>query len=256
MASNDHPAMWAAALNTPHPPYAWVYADVADRQSHTPAQGVTRALLASDVMRKCWVTDIEEEFVLTSHNGGPGGQPVWAAASGGEIQGDVGADDNRVLRSDGTTSNTIQGSGVVLDDSDDMTFPSPSGGVIANAGVAAVTGVTPTITPTGLLWLDTSGSPGIAGRIATRLISGSDTATDDDTDIDVDASGGNATVTLPTAVGRMGKVYNITKTDSSSNTVTIATAGVETISGDPDMVLSAQWEAGQVRSNNANWVLR
>lgn len=67
------------------------------------------------------------------------------------------------------------------------------------------------------------------------------------------ASGGAFTATLPTAVAATGRVYTVKKTDSSANTVTIATTSSQTIDGLSTLVLTQQWEYAQVISDGSNW---
>ncbi len=69
----------------------------------------------------------------------------------------------------------------------------------------------------------------------------------------VDASGGNVTITLPTAVGVEGRTFSIKKVDSSSNTVTINPNGAETIDGGSSAVISVQYVSVMVISDNTNW---
>lgn len=71
--------------------------------------------------------------------------------------------------------------------------------------------------------------------------------------IDVDASGGNTIINLPTAVGIQGRVYNIKKIDSSSNTVAVQPFGAQTIDGQTSISMSAQYTAISIHSNNSNW---
>src|SRR6185295_13801008 len=49
--------------------------------------------------------------------------------------------------------------------------------------------------------------------------------------VTMSASGGNRTVTLPTAVGKNGKTFVIKKIDSSANTVQLLTTSSQTIDG-------------------------
>lgn len=73
--------------------------------------------------------------------------------------------------------------------------------------------------------------------------------------VTVDASGAGRTVTLPTAVGRNRRVV-IAKTDNSGNTVTIATAGGQTINGAATKVLSAQWATAELLPTpGGNWIV-
>jgi hypothetical protein len=59
-------------------------------------------------------------------------------------------------------------------------------------------------------------------------------------------------ITLPTAVGLLGKRYNIIRTGAGN--VTITPNGVETISGDSNIVLTSQWDSIVIYSNNINWI--
>jgi len=69
----------------------------------------------------------------------------------------------------------------------------------------------------------------------------------------VDASGGPVTVTLPGPTSTA--VVTVKKIDSSANAVTIATPGSETIDGDSDRTLTAQWVAREVASDGTNYYL-
>lgn len=67
------------------------------------------------------------------------------------------------------------------------------------------------------------------------------------------AASANVTVTLPTAVGATGQAYTIRKTDSTTNTVTVATTSAQTIDGQTTYVLTTQFAYVQVVSDGANW---
>ena len=77
-----------------------------------------------------------------------------------------------------------------------------------------------------------------------------------------DATSGNIIITLPSptlcydAVGFGSIVYNISKIDSSANTVTIAPYASETIAGDTSFVLAYQNEVLSLVTNGVNWYLR
>lgn len=62
-----------------------------------------------------------------------------------------------------------------------------------------------------------------------------------------------ATITLPTAVGIAGRLYNVVRTGTGD--VTIQPDGTETISGDTSLVLVAQWSSAVVISDGSNWVI-
>lgn len=69
------------------------------------------------------------------------------------------------------------------------------------------------------------------------------------------ATGGAFTVTLPTAASTSGQIFNIKKTDSSANAVTIDPNGAETIDGASTLVLNTQWQSAQIQSNGTAWYL-
>lgn len=68
-----------------------------------------------------------------------------------------------------------------------------------------------------------------------------------------DATSGNITITLPTAVSSLGRIYNIKKIDASVNTVTIDGNGAELIDGATTNVLTTQWDTKQIQSNSSAW---
>lgn len=80
------------------------------------------------------------------------------------------------------------------------------------------------------------------------------TATTSDEIILVSASGGGVTITLPTAVGNTNQ-YTVKKTDSSGNTVTLATTSSQTIDGGTTAVLRVQYASISVVSDNSNWYI-
>jgi hypothetical protein len=80
------------------------------------------------------------------------------------------------------------------------------------------------------------------------------TITTSDSGIAVDASGGNITITLPTAVGAT-QFYAIKRIDASANTVTIATTGGQSIDGFSTIPLVAQDQSVVLASTNANWLI-
>jgi hypothetical protein len=80
------------------------------------------------------------------------------------------------------------------------------------------------------------------------------TVTDGDGLVIGDATGGMVTFTLPTAVGRGGRVFYVAKSDSSANAVRIDGAGSETINGALYVDLSTQYETIAVYSDGANWL--
>jgi len=77
----------------------------------------------------------------------------------------------------------------------------------------------------------------------------------DDLTILCNCSSGAITANLPTAVGITGRIYNIKKTDSSTNAVTVTPAGAETIDASASVTISFQNETWTVQSDGTNWVL-
>lgn len=73
--------------------------------------------------------------------------------------------------------------------------------------------------------------------------------------VTVDASGGNVTITLPTAASASGRCFNIKKTDSSTHYVRVAGNGAETIDGSNTQDNYTQWASMCVQSNGTSWVI-
>jgi len=86
------------------------------------------------------------------------------------------------------------------------------------------------------------------------LVSKSGTYAATSSDSIILASAGSAfTVTLPTAVGAMGQIYTIKKTDVSTNVVTVATTSSQTIDGNLNTLLPFQYDFVSVVSDGTNW---
>jgi hypothetical protein len=79
-------------------------------------------------------------------------------------------------------------------------------------------------------------------------------ATSDDI-ILADTTSAGFTLTLPTASGNTGKIFEIKKIDSTNNIVTIDGNGSETIDGDTTKKLATQNEAVTITSDGTNWVV-
>lgn len=75
---------------------------------------------------------------------------------------------------------------------------------------------------------------------------------DADSTVFADASGGAFTLTLPTAVGRTGRLFLIKRVNSGANAVTIDSDG-GTIDGASVVVLSREGEFRIVQSDGTNW---
>lgn len=96
--------------------------------------------------------------------------------------------------------------------------------------------------------------PGLAPQGPTTTVtSGPYTVLDTDYVILVDATSGAITVNLPTAVGRLGRIFNIKRINTNANSVTIDAAGAETIDNTATKVLVLPYTAATVYSDDSNW---
>lgn len=68
-----------------------------------------------------------------------------------------------------------------------------------------------------------------------------------------DCTSGAITIVLLTAVGRIGKIIDIKKIDSSANVVTIDANGAETIDGAATKAISIQYDSYTIISDGTNW---
>ena len=79
------------------------------------------------------------------------------------------------------------------------------------------------------------------------------TLTDSDHTVLVNCSGGNVTITLPTAVGCAGRLYVVKRVDSSVNSVNIDAHGSEQIEGSTSLVGVAAGGSLTLQSDNSGW---
>lgn len=114
------------------------------------------------------------------------------------------------------------------------------------------TGDTEIGTATGILARN-DGSPTLVTKYVAK--SAAYTITDFDFTVNTDASGAARTITLPTAVGRGGRMFVVRKSDASANAVTVATTSSQTINGAATYSLTAQYQTVQVESDGANWMV-
>jgi hypothetical protein len=94
---------------------------------------------------------------------------------------------------------------------------------------------------------------GVGGNLTVTQVSTNYTALVTDDVILVNATGGTVTVTLPPASGNSGKVYQIKKIDSSSNTVVIDGNGSETIDDALTLTTTVQYEAFTIVCDGTEW---
>lgn len=71
----------------------------------------------------------------------------------------------------------------------------------------------------------------------------------------VDATAGNVTITLYPSADIKGQEFIIEKIDSTTNTVTVAAQGSDTVNGDPSFDLLLQYESVQPRSTGTGYLI-
>ena len=71
--------------------------------------------------------------------------------------------------------------------------------------------------------------------------------------VGVDASGAAKVITLPAAASNTGRSYNISKRDSSANTVTIDANAAELINDAATVVISTQYDSYTIQSDGTGW---
>jgi hypothetical protein len=99
-------------------------------------------------------------------------------------------------------------------------------------------------------WSNFNGSFNTATKTSSYTVSSSDTV------VFADATSASVTVTLPAASGLAGYRFYIKRIDaSSSNTVTIARSGSDTIDGMTSFTLDQQYTAIGVVSNGSLWYI-
>jgi hypothetical protein len=143
----------------------------------------------------------------------------------------------------GTNNTSIGGAGTIAHSNGTLityTAAGTSGQFLTSAG---------TSTPT---WT-TATTPKQTVSVVTNAVSPYTALSTDDT-IRVNAAGGAVTINLPTASGITGKIYNIIKTDNSSNIVTVDASGSETIDGNLTIKMGTQYDKIIIMSDGTNWI--
>lgn len=117
---------------------------------------------------------------------------------------------------------------------------------------AFVSATAPVGKPDGRFWLDLSAN-GVTG-IHTVTTIFTDTTLDLTDDVMLcDATSAPITVTLPSAVGITGKPYEIVKEDPTGNIITVDPDGTETINGDPNIIITDQYNTIRIVSTGSTW---
>lgn len=107
-------------------------------------------------------------------------------------------------------------------------------------------------TPTVLAGINAEGGFYSVSSLSLNYVAKTSTYNIATNDYTIDCTSGTFTVTLPTAVGVVGKIYNIK--NSGAGTITIATTSSQTIDGVTTKTISVQYTNIQVQSNGANWI--
>ena len=144
----------------------------------------------------------------------------------------------------------------------DPVVSAPSG-VVPTLGTLEITGYSPTVTATSSTLVDLFFKfKDASGTVYQRQFWVRPLVTETSSDytvknyeehVMVDATAAARAITMPSAVGREGYVYTVSKTDSSANAVTIAGIGGQTINGDANLILYYQDESVTLISDGANW---
>ncbi len=79
------------------------------------------------------------------------------------------------------------------------------------------------------------------------------TATDSDHTILVDCSNGNVNITLPSAVGSVGRIYVIKRIDGTNNAANINSNGSEEIEGSTNPASVTSMSSIMIQSDNLGW---
>ena len=127
------------------------------------------------------------------------------------------------------------------------TQPTADGSIVRYVGTAIGTTILD-FNPDGL-YVEISSNPSTVQSVALRSFTGNTTLLSTDYTANVLSA---ATITLPTAVGIAGRIYNIK--NSSTGTVTVATFGGQTIDGGT-LTLTTQYQSVTVQSDGTNWII-
>jgi hypothetical protein len=102
------------------------------------------------------------------------------------------------------------------------------------------------------LFIELSSSSGSGTQPSFLNVSGSSSILTTDYTLNV-VSTGDTTQTLPTAIGVIGKVYNIV--NSGGGIVTVATTSSQTINGSIGIIMTEQYLSRTFQSDGSNWIL-
>ena len=127
-----------------------------------------------------------------------------------------------------------------LDTDDTVTFANLSG---TNTGDEDLTG---------LVTLDQTTAQTLVGSPLMSYVEKTATYTITASDYTIDCTANTFTVTLPTAVGITGRIYNIK--NSGTGEITVEGDGTETVDGNLNLTLS-QYDGVSLQSTGSNWII-
>lgn len=98
----------------------------------------------------------------------------------------------------------------------------------------------------------------VVGGISTGFVTktANYTLTNADSFVAANASSGGISISLPSAVGLIGREFTVKKVDTSSNAVTIVTSSSQTIDGSVSVILNTKWQGATLVSDGANWLVK
>lgn len=135
-----------------------------------------------------------------------------------------------------------------------QTIPSTPGHWLINIGIASSTSeilLNNSLSSNAIKITNNSGS--LANLITNTATSYSPSITIDA--ILCNAASGAQTINLPTAVGYTGKIIDIKKTDSTTNSITIDANASETIDGALTKTIISQYQSIRIISDGSNWFI-
>ena len=103
------------------------------------------------------------------------------------------------------------------------------------------------------VWTETTGGGSTLDTVVTKT--STYTASVDDNTILCNGTSAAFTITLPASSGNSGLKYNIKKTDSSVNAITIDGNASEAIDGNLTVSLSSQYDSYTIQCDGTNWYI-
>ena len=157
----------------------------------------------------------------------------------------------KTLNISGITSNTGLTNYLVVDANREVYYQTGSTGGSGTSGSSGSSGTDGTSGSSGID--GTSGSSGSSGSVGSApYVEKNSNYTLTDNDYTVNCTGGTFTITPQTAVGIVGRIYNIKNT--GTGTIIVDGDGIETIDGELTQTVG-QWENLQVQSTGIGWII-